>query len=485
MRDWIVPGVCLALILVSPDARSHAATRQGERVASQPVDAPGRLVNAGGVRLHIHCVGQGAPTVVIDGGAGSWSIHYSHIQRTLAAETRVCTYDRAGLGWSDTRPGPRTSARMADELHQLLHAANVAPPLLLVGHSLGGYNIRVYQARYPEEVGGLVLVESGHPEQWDRLPPEWGEGLRAQIKWLRDRAEAARNGAIAKDQVRPGAFTAHAPEWRDAHVAAQLTPKMYLGVAAENEGAFESARQVPPGKLGDLPLVVLTAKRSFDAFAGAGLDLEPANRVWLEMQAELATLSSNAVQLFSEHDHALNASDPAAIVTAVRKGLEMLRARPTAPAALGLPRDVLATTSTPAIDGLLARLEKAYQKMDAARFVELFTEDMVQLDVPRRVHIKGRERWLAWTRDTINAAHRQMGRRHRGRALAGPWVIAEVEWSGIVKGEALGDGAGAGDRPYRYTGLVLMRVDGGQIAEQIIYGDQPTLVDQLAPAHSR
>jgi len=304
----------------------------------QPPDVgapPGRLIAVNGHRLHLYCLGKGSPTVVIDGGAGTWSIFYSHVQKALAGDTQVCTYDRAGLGWSDPGPAPRTSSTMAEELHQLLHAAGVAPPLLLVGHSLGGYNVRVYQARYPEEVGGLVLVDAAHEQQWERLPPEWAEGVKAQVGMLRSRAEMARQGKVTEADVRPGAFTNHAPEWRQVHVAAQLTPKPYLGTAAENEGAFESARQVPRGSLGDLPLVVLTARRSFEAFAGAGFDIEPANRIWLELQRELAALSSAAVQLFSDRNHALHSSDPPAIVAAIRKGIAMVREAPLRSPVLG------------------------------------------------------------------------------------------------------------------------------------------------------
>jgi pimeloyl-ACP methyl ester carboxylesterase/ketosteroid isomerase-like protein len=443
---------------------------------------PGRLINVDGRRLHIHCVGQGTPTVVIDGGAGTWSIFYSHVQRALEADARVCTYDRAGLGWSDDGPAPRTSDRMAEELHQLLHAAGVAPPLLLVGHSLGGYNVRVYQARYPEEVGGLVLVDAAHEQQWERLPPEWADGVKALVPMLRARAEMVKTGKVPESEIKAGAFTTHAPEWRQAHIAAQLTPKPYLGTAAENDGAFESARQVPRAKLGSLPLVVLTARRSFETFAGAGLDIEPANSVWLELQRELAALSSNSIQLFSARDHALHGSDPTAIVAAIRKGIAMVRDAGPRSRVLGRGREALSPTSTEAVDRLLVKLEAAYESMDAGRFVELFTDDVIQLDVPRRVHVKGRHRWLTWTRDQINAAHRRMSRRHHGRAVAGPWVIAEVEWSGIVKGEALGNAGG--DREYRYTGLVLMRLEGDRIAEQIIYGDQPTLLEQLRDGQS-
>lgn len=467
----IVSAVMLTA-LAAPGSRLANAHSQAATAA------PGRLLDVDGTRLHLHCTGSGSPTVVIDGGAGTWSIFYAHVQKALARDVRVCTYDRAGLGWSDVGPAPRTSARMAEELHRLLHAAGEAPPLLLVGHSLGGYTVRVYQHRYAEEVGGLVLVDAAHEDQWERLPPEWAAGMPAQVAWLRERATRAERGEVREADVRAGAFTKHAPEWSDAHVAAQLTPKPYLGVAHENEGAFQSARDVPRGSLGALPLVVLTARRSFETFAGAGLDIEPANRVWLELQRDLSGLSTNSIQLFSDADHALHGSDPDAIVNAVRRGIAMVRTASAPPAALGVPARLLPLVSTPDVDDLLLRLEETYRSMDAERLVALFTDDVVQLDVPRRVHVKGREAWLAWTRDRVNRAHRRMSRVHRGRAVAESWVAAEVEWAGTVKGEFAGAPAG-GDREYRYTGLVLMRLAEGRIATQIIYGDQPALLDQL------
>lgn len=295
------------------------------QAAQDPLAAPGRLVDVGGHRLHVHCVGAGTPTVVIDGGAGTWSIHYGHIQAALAGEVRVCTYDRAGLGWSDPGPAPRTSGRMADELHQLLHAAGAARPLLLVGHSLGGYTVRIYQSRYPEDVGGLVLVDAAHPNQWDRLPPEWADAVRAEVGWLRGQAERARQGKIAAADVQPGGFTRHAPQWRETHIAAQLTPKPYEGLALETESVFVGATQVPNGHLGSLPLVVLTARRSFDRFAGSGLETNEPNTVWQALQHELAGLSTNVSHIFSERDHGLHESDPQSVVGAIRLGIEKVR----------------------------------------------------------------------------------------------------------------------------------------------------------------
>ncbi|HZG67761.1 MAG TPA: alpha/beta hydrolase, partial [Herpetosiphonaceae bacterium] len=120
----------------------------------------------GGYRLHINCVGAGSPTVVIDVGHGGWSASWSSwVQPEAARTTRVCTYDRAGMGWSEPGPLPRTAKHFARELHTLLHNAYVPGPYVLVGHSLGGLSVRVFAHAYANDVAGVVLIESMHPRQ--------------------------------------------------------------------------------------------------------------------------------------------------------------------------------------------------------------------------------------------------------------------------------------------------------------------------------
>src|SRR5579864_9477628 len=133
---------------------------------------PGRLVDVGGMKMHIDCTGEGSPTVILDSGLGDSYVSWRKVQPQIAKFVRVCSYDRAGLGYSDSSPRPRTSKVIAEELHSLLQAAGIAPPYILVGHSLGGYNVRLYQNLYPKEVIGMVLVDASHPDQENRFPPE-------------------------------------------------------------------------------------------------------------------------------------------------------------------------------------------------------------------------------------------------------------------------------------------------------------------------
>src|SRR4051794_16226399 len=125
---------------------------------------PGQMVDVGGYRLHINCVGTGSPSVVIDAGWGDWSASWSSwVQPEAAKTTRVCTYDRAGMGWSEAGPLPRTAETFARELHTLLHNARIPAPYVLVGHSAGGLTARVFAHAYAAEVAGVVLIESMSP----------------------------------------------------------------------------------------------------------------------------------------------------------------------------------------------------------------------------------------------------------------------------------------------------------------------------------
>ena len=121
---------------------------------------PGKLVQVGDQRFHVHRTGQGSPTVVVDAGAGDWSLGWMLVQARVAEFTRICTYDRAGLGWSDPGAKPRDSRRMAGKLYRLLTSAEIPAPYLLVGHSLGGQNVRMYASQHPEQVAALVLVDA-------------------------------------------------------------------------------------------------------------------------------------------------------------------------------------------------------------------------------------------------------------------------------------------------------------------------------------
>lgn len=145
--QWLIriTGGFLALILIGVVYQLVGMAR--DRANYQP---PGKLIDVGGHQLHLYCTGEGSPTIILDAMGTGWSIYWTKVQPELAKVTRVCSYDRAGFGWSDFGPLPRTGERMADELHQLLTRGGIPGPYILVGHSLGGFIARLFRQAHPE-----------------------------------------------------------------------------------------------------------------------------------------------------------------------------------------------------------------------------------------------------------------------------------------------------------------------------------------------
>jgi pimeloyl-ACP methyl ester carboxylesterase len=163
-----------ALLVMVGLAYEHRA-RAGEAALFHP---PGELIDLGGYRLHLYCTGTGGPTVILEHGHRATYLDWYLVQPKVAEFNRVCSFDRGGHGWSDLSPRPRVPSAMAEELHTLLRASGERPPYILVGHSFGGLNAIMFAKRFPDEVAGVVLVDSPHPDVLRRAP--W----RAQL-WLR------------------------------------------------------------------------------------------------------------------------------------------------------------------------------------------------------------------------------------------------------------------------------------------------------------
>src|SRR4051794_38164306 len=146
---------------------------------------PGQLVDVGGHRLHVYVQGatSGSPTVILEGGAGLGSVTWGWVQPRIAETTRVVSYDRAGVGWSDRGPEPRDGLQIARELHAALQAAGIEGPHVLVGHSFGGLYVRMFADLYPDEVVGLVLVDPTHPDQTVRSPRE-ARGMATTVRTM-------------------------------------------------------------------------------------------------------------------------------------------------------------------------------------------------------------------------------------------------------------------------------------------------------------
>ena len=182
-----------------------------EAADARAYPAPGRMVDVGGYRLHVNCLGTGSPTVVIDSGLGDWSASWrSWVQPEAAKATRVCTYDRAGIGYSEPGPLPRTAAHFAQELHTLLQHADIPGPYVLVGHSAGGLTVRVFADAYPAEVVGVVLIDSMSPTLATQAAPSTPPDGRTSERVVDRHAPGADRlaavvGRATPDEVRVGA----------------------------------------------------------------------------------------------------------------------------------------------------------------------------------------------------------------------------------------------------------------------------------------
>lgn len=287
--------------------------------------APGRLVDVGGRRLHLHCKGAPAslptrastsaptvtPTVIFEAGLSQYAANttFSVAQDAIATFARVCSYDRAGLGWSDPAPSGWTQAGMVADLHTLLGSAGEPGPYLLVAHSLGGLLARTYARTYPKEVAGVVLLDATSDEDFADL----ASAAAVTIPQL--------DAAIGSS--RPGQPVIGLPAGTSPEVVMAFTPEILGGVKVE----FEALDRLPAemkrpggfGDLGDLPLVVVRRGKTATPPSEADVSHQ-------RIQENLAKLSSNGSLVVAENSgHTIPLDEPAVVADTVRRMLDTVR----------------------------------------------------------------------------------------------------------------------------------------------------------------
>jgi pimeloyl-ACP methyl ester carboxylesterase len=278
---------------------------------------PGKLVDVGGHRLHIHCSGhEGAPrgpVVVMDAGIGECSIGWCLVQPEIAKFARVCTYDRAGLGWSDSSPTARTSRQIVKELHALLVNAGIEPPFVMVGHSFGGINVRLYASLYPEEVSGIVLVDASSEYYSIRhiMPLYQKLGLLTAIFGL-PRLFAglviSGNPIFDKDSRYPPAYPAIVTSTKYLNTVRREWSKV-----DESWGEALSSNK----SLGDRPLLALLPTSEHELFPVAQ-----------KLQMELVGRSTEGKLILVENSgHHIQHDRPEIVIEAVREVVEAVRRR--------------------------------------------------------------------------------------------------------------------------------------------------------------
>jgi len=285
---------------------------------------PGRRYDVGGFKMHIDCTGQGTPAVILESGLGDSYVSWRKVQPEIAKFTRVCSYDRAGLGYSESASGPRTSKIIAEQLHALLQAAAVPSPYVLVGHSMGGFDVRLFASLFRSEVAGMVLVDASHPDQENRFPPEV---KNMEGTWLRESEFLEYTMPFGVPRIL--GFCDEDPIVR----AAECNWQTAREIVAEMKAFSESAAQVAAtGSLGDMPLVVLSHDPDKHSSELPEDIAKPTNDAWEKMQEELSHLSTRGTQVVAKNSgHYIQLDRPDVVIDAVRRVVDETK-QPVLPA---------------------------------------------------------------------------------------------------------------------------------------------------------
>jgi pimeloyl-ACP methyl ester carboxylesterase len=306
----------------------YAYQRIAGAIDARRFPPPGRLIAVNGHRLHLLCLGLGSPAVVFDSPLGASHLVWSLVQHEVATFTEACAYDRAGYGWSESGPLPRTSGHAVEELHALLRHSGVKPPYILVGNSIGGLNVRLFAFRYPGEVAGLVLVDPAHEEQPTRLPASarldpafirslrlFRAGARFGLLRLLDMPLGEGSSPLLPAELRP---MARAAGFRGAWVDVLYQEAVATEASFAEVRAARQALKEPP--LGAIPLIVLTRGEA----EGGTAEEQKAWRIWRELHGELARESSRGShEIVPGSGHFIEADHPDAVVQAIRRVWEM------------------------------------------------------------------------------------------------------------------------------------------------------------------
>lgn len=271
---------------------------------------PGQIITIRGQGLHLNCTGVGDVPVILEAGLGGGSLDWSLVQAEVAKFGRVCSYDRFGMAWSSSAGGSRTAGRITDELHQLLEAAKIAPPYVLVGHSIGGIFVQMFASRYPEEVAGVVLVDSSHEEQLSRIPAI--PAIVPHLYRISAPFGIARMVNLLAGESSLPIETAAARAALYSHTRSVFSAADEMAAIPESMAELRSS----PMQLADKPLFVLSRGLK-DGFSPEILT------VWLDLQASLAKRSSNGnLVIANGSGHYIQFSEPELIISSVRQVID-------------------------------------------------------------------------------------------------------------------------------------------------------------------
>lgn len=317
--------ILISLVGIGMIYQTSASARDRETYT-----APGRLIRVDGRNMHLYCIGEGSPTVILEAGVGGNTLLWAYIQPVVAETTQVCAYDRAGYGWSETSPNARTTPHIAEELHLLLTQAGIEPPYILAGHSFGGLVIRTYASLYPDDVVGMGLIDAAHTNQFSSdhcLPTCFpADAVRLVDTFYNMLPTMARIGVVrllVPTGSLPLPFFAVPTDFpnRDALIASLSTNAHSDTVLAEWNAFDQSALAVSEiSDLGNLPIRLVTALDTYREQPLPGQNADETTQTWITLQGDLMRLSTESTQtVIEEATHFSLLADPnhATIVSAV------------------------------------------------------------------------------------------------------------------------------------------------------------------------
>ncbi len=275
--------------------------------------APGKIYSVNGHDMHLYCTGEGSPTIILDAGLGADSLAWGKVQPELSKTTRVCSYDRAGFGWSTPQPGPRDADSVVSQLHALLQQAGVRRPIVLMGHSMAGIYIRGYATRYPQDVVGLIFVDGATPLQEDRASAE----LRAAMSIPRyEYYSLVMISAMGLE--RPAGYCSPEPgsDEHNGKMTAELEcGKLLSEIWREYSSSQRSGEEtINTGPYGDLPVLIFSRDPQLDRKStNLSPKLAPEASVWWDQEQEnlkrLSTRSRRIIAKGSGHNIQIDRAD--------------------------------------------------------------------------------------------------------------------------------------------------------------------------------